>query len=260
MNQSREVESIQVVLQANEIIPQRRVQQHRLDYRIRDDFTSESSRLLTFGSWHLHHIKPTALASAGFFYLLHGDGVQCFSCGVRIYGWRIGDVPKTVHREVMPSCQFLNNQVDDIKIESPEERGKIVEKLQASHKSPGEFFRSEECRLLSFRKCDVDEVNKWQKFAKDGFFLVQKIPMMLQCFACDGRITVTEEADANLKHERLNRDCPFLAHKPVGNCEMSSLRKAEVVDFICSQQNTAVRDAAEEVQYSENLTVQVEEK
>ena len=67
-----------------------------------------ASRLTTFGTWPNDvAVKPKDLAEAGFYYTSVSDTVCCFSCGERIDGWQIGDVPEERHRRLV----FLRNCV-----------------------------------------------------------------------------------------------------------------------------------------------------
>lgn len=49
------------------------------------------------------------LAQAGFYYAGNGDEVICFACGVRKSGWKSGDNPIDVHRQISPNCPFFQN-------------------------------------------------------------------------------------------------------------------------------------------------------
>lgn len=47
------------------------------------------------------------LAAAGFYYASDGDGVVCYSCGVRRYNWTSEDNPMKIHKRINPNCKFL---------------------------------------------------------------------------------------------------------------------------------------------------------
>lgn len=224
---------------------------------MQNKFASQESRLLSFRhSWHrLNPIQPTELALAGFF-CLGRHRVQCFSCGVIIKEWKIGDDPVRLHRDASPTCFFVNKEVDNVLNMNIETKRKIVAKVQTSQETDREFFKLEENRLLSFWRCDKDKIIKWKNLAEDGFFLV--LPMVVQCFACGGRVTLTEETKAIINHDNLYPDCPFLAHELVGNRRMSSSRKDRIVSFLTKASPVSQRcseDVTETVVFDENLTI-----
>lgn len=53
--------------------------------------------------------KPflTRFAKAGFYYASDDDGVVCYVCGIRRYGWTESDDPETVHRRINMHCKFF---------------------------------------------------------------------------------------------------------------------------------------------------------
>ena len=59
-----------------------------------------TNRLTSFVGWqHTGAVKPKDLAEAGFYYMGRGDDtVCCFSCGVTLNRWQIGDIPEERHR------------------------------------------------------------------------------------------------------------------------------------------------------------------
>ena len=51
--------------------------------------------------------NPHKLAAAGFVYQGDGDTVRCLTCRVRFMEWTAEDCPITLHKQVMPQCQFV---------------------------------------------------------------------------------------------------------------------------------------------------------
>lgn len=72
------------------------------------NFLFYDDRLKTFDLWS-SQIQPDKfqLSSAGFYYTGRNDAVECFSCGIRLHQWKIGDDPLTEHRIHSTNCLFL---------------------------------------------------------------------------------------------------------------------------------------------------------
>lgn len=64
------------------------------------DMNDLTNRLTSFAQWPNNvAVKPKDLAETGFYYLGRGDDtVRCFSCGITLSGWQIGDIPEEKHR------------------------------------------------------------------------------------------------------------------------------------------------------------------
>ena len=65
------------------------------------------NRLKTFENWP-NRGKPTPhqLAENGFYFTGHYDGVECYSCGLRLKNWRASDSPLEEHRKYSKKCLF----------------------------------------------------------------------------------------------------------------------------------------------------------
>ena len=50
-----------------------------------------------------------SLARAGWYYTGVGSRVQCFRCNVTAEGWQAGDCPTEKHRQLSPSCPFIQS-------------------------------------------------------------------------------------------------------------------------------------------------------
>lgn len=58
-------------------------------------------------------------AASGFYYASDGDGVVCYCCGIRRYGWVEADDPMEVHKRINPRCKFIiNNSEHNIAAEA----------------------------------------------------------------------------------------------------------------------------------------------
>ncbi|KAK2587081.1 hypothetical protein KPH14_002852 [Odynerus spinipes] len=71
------------------------------------DYRFEAVRLQSFKNWPVVFLKPTVLASAGFYYMNKSDIVQCFECHVVVHQWEQGDIPMMDHLRVSPRCRFV---------------------------------------------------------------------------------------------------------------------------------------------------------
>jgi hypothetical protein len=71
-------------------------------------FKREDVRLMTFnGRWTKDFIDTRELAKAGFFFVGHGDQVQCAFCAGVVGHWEEGDVPMEEHRRHFEICPFV---------------------------------------------------------------------------------------------------------------------------------------------------------
>ncbi|XP_052810393.1 uncharacterized protein LOC128238475 [Mya arenaria] len=52
------------------------------------------------------------LAAAGFYYASDGDGVVCYCCGIRRYGWTEKDDPMAVHKRINQHCKFFKKNAE----------------------------------------------------------------------------------------------------------------------------------------------------
>ncbi|XP_076024301.1 baculoviral IAP repeat-containing protein 2 [Genypterus blacodes] len=73
------------------------------------DNSSELFRFSTFARFPASGVTERSLAKAGWFYTGVGDRVQCFRCGVTVEGWQPGDCPTEKHRQLSPSCSFIQS-------------------------------------------------------------------------------------------------------------------------------------------------------
>ncbi|KAF3840815.1 hypothetical protein F7725_006677 [Dissostichus mawsoni] len=73
------------------------------------DNSSELFRISTFARFPASGVTERSLARAGWFYTGVGDRVQCFRCNVTAEGWQAGDCPSEKHRQLSPSCSFIQS-------------------------------------------------------------------------------------------------------------------------------------------------------
>ena len=67
-----------------------------------ENYQSEEERIKSFVEWPLNEaVHPEQLARVGFVYTGDGALVQCFQCGVKYRHWYKGDVPLSVHQNVI---------------------------------------------------------------------------------------------------------------------------------------------------------------
>lgn len=72
-------------------------------------FSPELFRISTFARFPTSGVTERSLARAGWFYTGVGDRVQCFRCNVTAEGWQAGDCPTEKHRQLSPSCSFIQS-------------------------------------------------------------------------------------------------------------------------------------------------------
>ncbi|KAJ8678632.1 hypothetical protein QAD02_014419 [Eretmocerus hayati] len=71
------------------------------------DYRFEETRLASFEGWPSAHVRPEALAAAGFYYTKSIDRVRCFECSTEICRWEEGDDPMVEHQRWGGRCRFI---------------------------------------------------------------------------------------------------------------------------------------------------------
>jgi hypothetical protein len=104
----------------------------------------EELRLKTFEirKWPHENPKPIKLVKSGFFYCLLNDNTQCAFCRCVIGGWKLDSNPVEVHRNLFPSCQYINQSYINLEEVRPEIE--IIEEV----KQNAESSNKNENRLL----------------------------------------------------------------------------------------------------------------
>lgn len=76
----------------------------------------ETNRLHTYEDWsdraQTYPISPITLAKEGFFATGKGDEVECYSCKQRHSGWRHGQAPGQIHKQISPNCYMVDANAD----------------------------------------------------------------------------------------------------------------------------------------------------
>lgn len=73
-----------------------------------------SNRLKSFENWkNTEIIKPTELASCGFYYLGEGDRVKCAFCNLGLENFDKGDVARDEHMKWKNDCLLINKGITD---------------------------------------------------------------------------------------------------------------------------------------------------
>ncbi|XP_061484725.1 putative inhibitor of apoptosis isoform X2 [Rhineura floridana] len=74
------------------------------------DLSCELYRMSTFSTFPLNvPVSERSLARAGFYYTGVKDKVKCFSCGLMLDNWKKGDNALDKHRQLYPSCNFVQS-------------------------------------------------------------------------------------------------------------------------------------------------------
>ncbi|XP_052239937.1 baculoviral IAP repeat-containing protein 7-A-like isoform X2 [Dreissena polymorpha] len=181
--------------------------------------------------------KPfrTKYAAAGFYYASDGDGVVCYCCGIRRYGWVETDDPMEVHQIINPRCKFLiNNREHNVpSIANGPLRKKVAGldiipdcalakcsgAVSNRHGVPNEIPMYEHMALTTFRKqsFNTDWANT-QKYSPaelaDGGFFFTGFEDCIRCFFCGiGLRRWDKEDDMWVEHARWSQNCTFLIQK-----------------------------------------------
>ena len=74
--------------------------------------SNELIRVSTFSNFPQTGTSLIKLAAAGFYYSEENtDEVICYSCGLRVTGWRTGANPLTVHNQLAPGCEHVRELI-----------------------------------------------------------------------------------------------------------------------------------------------------
>lgn len=87
-------------------------------------------RLESFQNWN-GKVKPSLLASCGFYYTSKDDICKCFYCGVEIFKWNYDDCPITEHCKFNKYCDLIEclNKSVIVRKSSQQEECKSTKKL-----------------------------------------------------------------------------------------------------------------------------------
>uniref|UniRef100_A0A8C5DC72 Baculoviral IAP repeat-containing protein 2-like n=1 Tax=Gouania willdenowi TaxID=441366 RepID=A0A8C5DC72_GOUWI len=211
------------------------------------DNTSELYRISTFARFPASVVTERSLARAGWFYTGVGDRVQCFRCNVTAEGWQAGDCPTEKHRQLSPSCSFVQSLPSTANLLSSSHSafspklsptvifflisGSNSRKMgplssrgveDMSHLRPtchNPNMRREQDRLESFHTWTLSIITPTE-LAKAGFYYLGQGDRVA-CFSCGGQLNNWEPGDrAVSEHQRHYPNCRF---QPSGTTALSNV-------------------------------------
>ncbi|KAH9510060.1 hypothetical protein Btru_043405 [Bulinus truncatus] len=96
----------------------------------RPEYALKSERFETFSNWpREHHIQPTVLADAGFYYAGYGDCARCFYCGGGLRNWEDDDDVWVEHARWFSRCSFIRQRVGQVFVDTVQELNKTLDKI-----------------------------------------------------------------------------------------------------------------------------------
>ncbi|XP_052239929.1 uncharacterized protein LOC127850704 isoform X2 [Dreissena polymorpha] len=179
-------------------------------------------------------------AAAGFYYASDGDGVVCYCCGIRRYGWVEADDPMEVHKRINPRCKFIiNNSEHNVPAMADGPLRKKVADLDMipdciRSPSPGEDVNnSQRTRTgvqmaipkhphMAIKTVREQSFNgNWPNTPKyspvqlaDGGFFFTDLGDCVRCFFCGiGLRHWDKDDDMWVEHARWSQNCTFLIQK-----------------------------------------------
>ncbi|XP_062052918.1 baculoviral IAP repeat-containing protein 2 [Lepus europaeus] len=213
--------------------------------KMKYDFSCELYRMSTYSAFpNGVPVSERSLARAGFYYTGVNDKVKCFCCGLMLDNWKQGDNPIEKHKQLYPSCSFIQNLVSasldsTIKNTSPV-RSSFAHSLSPTVEPGGSFsgsysslsanplnsrtvedfsplrtnpysysMSSEEARFLTYHMWPLSFLSP-SELARAGFYYIGPGDRVA-CFACGGKLSNWEpKDDAMSEHRRHFPKCPFL--------------------------------------------------
>ncbi|XP_051842827.1 baculoviral IAP repeat-containing protein 2-like isoform X2 [Antechinus flavipes] len=208
------------------------------------DFSCELYRMSTYSTFPVNvPISERSLARAGFYYTGVNDRVKCFCCGLMLDNWKQGDNAIDKHKQLYPSCAFIQNLIA-VNLESSQSTfsslnnatrslssssgqsgyfsgsycsfplepvtSRAVEDLSPLNASPYSYSMStEDARILTYQTWPLTFLSPLD-LARAGFYYIGPGDMVA-CFACGGKLSNWEpKDDAMSEHRRHFPNCPFL--------------------------------------------------
>ncbi|XP_040113793.1 baculoviral IAP repeat-containing protein 2 isoform X2 [Oryx dammah] len=211
------------------------------------DFSCELYRMSTYSTFPTGvPVSERSLARAGFYYTGVNDKVKCFCCGLMLDNWKQGDNPIEKHKQLYPSCSFVQNLVSVTSLESTSKNAsspmrssfthslsptlehgrsfsgsysnlspnpinsRAVEDFSPLRTNPYSYAMStEEARFLTYQMWPLTFLSPLE-LARAGFYYIGPGDRVA-CFACGGTLNNWEPKDnAMLEHQRNFPNCPFL--------------------------------------------------
>uniref|UniRef100_A0A8C5UNI2 Baculoviral IAP repeat containing 2 n=1 Tax=Microcebus murinus TaxID=30608 RepID=A0A8C5UNI2_MICMU len=241
--------------------------------KMKYDFSCELYRMSTYSTFPAGvPVSERSLARAGFYYTGVNDKVKCFCCGLMLDNWKQGDNPIEKHKQLYPSCSFIQNLVSSSmgstsKNTSPM-RNSFAQSLSPTLEHSGSFsgsysnlspnplnFRAvedfsplrtnpysyamstEEARFLTYHTWPLTFLSP-SDLARAGFYYIGPGDRVA-CFACGGKLSNWEpKDDAMSEHRRHFPNCPFLENSletlrfSISNLSMQT-HAARMRTFMC---------------------------
>uniref|UniRef100_A0A8C6QV16 RING-type E3 ubiquitin transferase n=1 Tax=Nannospalax galili TaxID=1026970 RepID=A0A8C6QV16_NANGA len=202
--------------------------------KMKYDFSCELYRMSTYSTFPAGvPVSERSLARAGFYYMGVNDKVKCFCCGLMLDNWKHGDSPIAKHRQLYPSCSFVQSLVTaslhaTAKNASPARSSSAhslgspsslpsnplnsgaVEDFSPARTNPYSYAMStEEARFLTYSVWPLSFLSPLE-LARAGFYYIGPGDRVA-CFACGGKLSNWEpKDDAMSEHRRHFPNCPFL--------------------------------------------------
>ncbi|XP_043851379.1 baculoviral IAP repeat-containing protein 2-like [Dromiciops gliroides] len=220
-------------------------------YELKYDFSCELYRISTYSAFPVNvPVSERSLARAGFYYTGVNDRVKCFCCGLMLDNWKQGDNAIDKHKQLYPSCAFVQNLISVNNLGSSsqaafsssginnvtcslspnsEQSGyfsgsyssfpldpvtsRAVEDLSSLNTSPYSYsMNTEEARFLTYQTWPLTFMSP-SDLAKAGFYYIGPGDTVA-CFACGGKLSNWEpKDDAMSEHRRHFPNCPFLENQ-----------------------------------------------
>ncbi|KAM6157814.1 LOW QUALITY PROTEIN: baculoviral IAP repeat-containing protein 2-like [Rhynchocyon petersi] len=214
--------------------------------KMKYDFSCELYRMSTYSTFPTGvPISERSLARAGFYYTGVNDKVKCFCCGLMLDNWKQGDNAIEKHKQLYPSCSFIQNLISVTSLGSTSKtvspvRNTLTPSLSPTLEHSGSFHSSysdlspnpinsrgvedlaplktdpfsyamstEEARFLSYKMWPLTFLSPLD-LARAGFYYIGPGDRVA-CFACGGKLSNWEpKDDAMSEHRRHFPNCPFL--------------------------------------------------
>ncbi|XP_068936257.1 baculoviral IAP repeat-containing protein 2-like isoform X2 [Petaurus breviceps papuanus] len=216
---------------------------HEMKY----DLSCELYRMSTYSAFPVNvPVSERSLARAGFYYTGVNDRVKCFCCGLMLDNWKQGDNAIDKHKQLYPSCAFIqnliavnlgssqstfssmNNATRSLSSNSGQSgyfsgsycsfplepvTSRAAEDLSPLNNSPYSYSMStEDARILTYQTWPLTFLSPLD-LARAGFYYIGPGDMVA-CFACGGKLSNWEpKDDAMSEHRRHFPNCPFLENQ-----------------------------------------------
>ncbi|XP_007944205.1 baculoviral IAP repeat-containing protein 3 [Orycteropus afer afer] len=214
------------------------------------DFSCELYRISTYSTFPTGvPISERSLARAGFYYTGVNDKVKCFCCGLMLDNWKQGDNAIEKHKQLYPSCSFIQNLSSVNSLGAPSQSVFSSSVMNSTHsllpslENSGYFsgsyssfpsnsvnssanqtfsvlrtspyncaMNTEKARLVTFQMWPLTFLSPTD-LAKAGFYYIGPGDRVA-CFACGGKLSNWElKDDAMSEHLRHFPNCPFVENR-----------------------------------------------